>query len=166
MTAMVNNDSLLIEQRREFPMLLFSLSYPDVFHTVSVWMTITAPSWMGALNFVFFFPPPWDLMWQCKLFFFQERNRPCLGKKKGVKNQNGNDICHQRRAAAALPRPLMRLFTKWMICIANRQPVHRTLFTSGQAGRGHGSHTHPIRHSAPSDKTPQPPCLLGAAPPS
>lgn len=31
------------------------------------------------------------------------------------------------------------------------------LFTSGQAGRGHGSHTHPIRHSfRPPDKRPTP----------
>lgn len=33
------------------------------------------------------------------------------------------------------------------------------LFTSGQAGRGHGSHTHPIRHSFRPPTNAQPPTI-------
>lgn len=91
-----------------------------------MWMTITDPDMnrSSELFLFFFFPPLWNLMWRSRRrvwvvteahnnggrgFLFRGEGR--VWKKKGVKNQNGNDICHQQRLASC--QPLMRLFPKW-----------------------------------------------------
>lgn len=77
-------------------MLLFSHSYPGVFHTTSMWMTITAPDVKGSSELCFLFFPPWNLMWQSSSraqvvteahnkgggFFFSKRSRSRFAKKK------------------------------------------------------------------------------------
>lgn len=154
-------------------MLLFSHSYPGVFHTTSMWMTITAPDVKGSSELCFLFFPPWNLMWQSSSrarvvteahnkgggFFFSKRSRSRFAKKKkGVKNQNENDICHQRRPA--LCQPLMRLFPKWA---CKRTDLHCKLaahWPFSQVDRRAGgmvpTHTPSVIHSAPR-QTPNPP---------
>lgn len=86
----------------------------------------------------------WDV------FFFGQ-----VWKKKGVKNQNGNDICHQRWPA--LCQPLMRFSqskpardgSELQICTA------LALFKGGQAGQGMVP-THTLSVTPPTTNT-QPP---------
>lgn len=89
-----------------------------------MWMTITAPHVNGSAELCFLFSP-WNL-WRSRSRVWgvteahnkgggiSGEEKAEFGIKKrvgGVKNQNGNDICHQRRPA--LCQPLMRLFPKW-----------------------------------------------------
>lgn len=154
-------------------MLLFSHSYPGVFHTTSMWMTITAPDVKGSSELCFLFFPPWNLMWQSSSraqvvteahnkgggFFFSKRSRSRFAKKKkGVKNQNENDICHQRRPA--LCQPLMRLFPKWACKRTNLHCKLAAHWPFSQVDRRAGgmvpTHTPSVIHSTPR-QTPNPP---------
>lgn len=127
MTAIVNNARFSSNRGGNFQCSFLSFLSWRISHHLNVNDNYCPPVWMGALNFVFFFSP-WNLMWRSRsrvqvvteahnkgggVFWggFFWRRRPSFGKKKGVKNQNGNDICHQRRPA--LCQPLMRLFPKW-----------------------------------------------------
>lgn len=93
-------------------------------------------------------PPKWAEVGLFFLFLSWRRKR--LFGKKGVKNQNGNDICHQRRPALCQPFTLRGGRSALQIGRA------LGLFHKWTGGSGHGSHTQPIRHSAP-DKRPTPP---------
>lgn len=106
-----------------------------------------------------------------KVFFFLFLRRRRLKKIKGVKNQNGNDICHQQRPAPC--QPLMRLFfpksepARLRICIANGPrtgPFHKCA-----GGPEHSSHTHPnlLFHPpwTPNLPTPCTPSLNVSSPP-
>lgn len=156
-------------------MLLFSHSYPGVFHTTSMWMTITAPDVKGSSELCFLFFPPWNLMWQSSSraqvvteahnkgggFFFSKRSRSRFAKKKkGVKNQNENDICHQRRPA--LCQPLMRLFPKWACKRTNLHCKLAAHWPFSQVDRRAGgmvpTHTPSVIHSAPPTNA-QPPTI-------
>lgn len=98
---------------------------------------------------LFSFLSCWRLMWQCRnrALVANEAHKkgvrwevfPFFGQvwgKKGVKNQNGNDICHQRWPA--LCQPLMRRSQRKPGRVRSELQICTVLalFKGGQAGQG------------------------------
>lgn len=142
-----------------------------------MWMTITAPDVNGSSELCFLFLPAnaavlsqsgWGAQWEGGGGVFLRRRR--LKKKiKGVKNQNGNDICHQRRPAPC--QPLMRLFFpyKWACDAADlhcKCAAHRPFSQVCRRATARFPHT-PQSVIPPPDgrPTPPPPGLPPLTPP-
>lgn len=175
MTAIVNNARFSSNRGGNFQCSFSLILIPAYFTPPQCEWQLLPPMWKGALNFVFFFFPPWNLMWQSSSrarvvteahnkgggFFFSKRSRSRFAKKKkGVKNQNENDICHQRRPA--LCQPLMRLFPKWACKKTNLHCKLAAHWPFSQVDRRAGgmvpTHTPSVIHSAPPTNA-QPPTI-------
>lgn len=149
MTAIVNNTCFSSNRGGNFQ-CFFSLILILTYFTPSQYeWQLLPPMWKGALNFVFFsFLLEANVAMQkqstgCKWstqkggevgsfpFFFGQ-----VWGKKGVKNQNGNDICHQRWPA--LCQPLMRRSQRKPGRVRSELQICTVLalFKGGQAGQG------------------------------
>ena len=187
MTAIVNNARFSSNRRGNFQCSFSLILIPAYFTPPQCEWQLLPPMWMGALNFVFFFFSfffftPWNLMWQSRsrarvvteahnkgggVSFLRGAGRG-LQKKKKKGGQESKWEWHLPSAEDCFMPAIDAPFPKVSLQ-EDRSALQigsaLALFTSGQAGRGHGSHTHPIRHSFhPPSKRPHPPALRSKQP--
>lgn len=96
MTAIVNNARFSSNSGGNFQCSFSLILIPAYFTPPQCEWQLLPPMWKGALNFVFFLFPPWNLMWQSSSrarvvteahnkgggFFFSKRSRSRFAKKK------------------------------------------------------------------------------------
>lgn len=169
MTAIVNNARYSRNRGGNFQRSFLLFLAWHISHCLSVSDNYCPPTWKGTLNFPFFFffcsfesnvaaeaewglglkPPKWaEVVLFFLLFFFLEKEK-AVWEKRG---QESKWEWHLPSAEACFVPAIHAPGGE--ICIANWQSAG--LFHKWTGGSGHGSHTQPIRHSAP-DKRPTPP---------